>query len=130
MTELMPENGLQIIMFTHQRGSIWADMANIVWLRRLNQEVKGENRDENIFEDAGLQMAGDAAALRVLTRYDFIDGKDMTKEALRPRVRGEKTIVDELIDFAVDVANRCLVPHSLLDIIHFLRELAESVLLW
>jgi hypothetical protein len=30
MTECMPNNGIQVIMFTHQSGSIWADMANIV----------------------------------------------------------------------------------------------------
>src|SRR5260370_42364981 len=30
MTECMPDNGIQVIMFTHQSGSIWADMTNIV----------------------------------------------------------------------------------------------------
>lgn len=29
MTECMPDNGIQVIMFTHQSGSIWADMANM-----------------------------------------------------------------------------------------------------
>jgi putative DNA methylase len=172
MTECMPDSGLQVIMFTHQNGSIWADMANIVWasglrvtaawyvvtetesaLRRgnnvkgtvllvlrkragslkttrddlaweiqeevekqvrdltgLNQEAKGLYRDENVFEDADLQMAGYAAALRVLTRYATIDGRDMALEAIRPRMRGEVTFVDTLISFAVDTANECLVP--------------------
>ena len=32
-------------------------------------------------------MAGYAAALRVLTRYAIIDGRDMTAEAIRPRVK-------------------------------------------
>ena len=27
----MPDNGLQIIMFTHQDVSVWADLALIVW---------------------------------------------------------------------------------------------------
>jgi putative DNA methylase len=172
MTECMPDNGIQVIMFTHQNGSIWADMANIVWasglqvtaawyvvtetdsvlrdgsyvkgtvllvlckrsgtykttrddlaweiqeeveaqvqaLTGLNQEARGLYRDENVFEDADLQMAGYAAALRVLTRYAIIDGRDMTAEAIRPRVRGETTFVDSLIAFAVDTANQCLVP--------------------
>ena len=35
MTERMPDNGIQVIMFTHQSGSIWADMANIVWASGL-----------------------------------------------------------------------------------------------
>ena len=36
MTGFMPENGIQVIMFTHQSGSIWADMANIVWASGLH----------------------------------------------------------------------------------------------
>ncbi len=175
MTECMPDNGIQVIMFTHQDGPIWADMANIVWasglqvtaawyvvtetdsalragshvkgtillvcrkrqgkqkatrddlawdlqdevalqirnLTGLNQEAKGLYRDENVFEDADIQMAGYAAALRVLTRYAIIDGRDMTTEAIRPRVKGETTFVDGLIGFAVDTANQCLVPHGI-----------------
>ena len=126
MAERMPDNGIQVIMFTHQSGSIWADMANIVWasglhvtaawyvvtetesalregsyvkgtvllvlrkregahkttrddlaweiqeeveaqveaLSGLNQEAKGLYRDENVFEDADIQMAGYAAVVR------------------------------------------------------------------
>jgi putative DNA methylase len=172
MADCMPDNGIQVIMFTHQSGSVWADMANIVWasglhvtaawyvatetdsalregsyvkgtvllvvrkrqgayktsrddlaweikeavesqvdsLIGLNQEAKGFYRDENVFEDADVQMAGYAAALRVLTRYAIIDGRDMVMEAIRPRVKGEGTFVDALIAFAVDTANECLVP--------------------
>ena len=175
MTECMSDNGLQVIMFTHQSESIWADMANIVWasnlhvtaawyvvtetesalreganvkgtvllvlrkrsgthkttrddlaweiqeevekqihdLTGLNQEAKGLYRDENVFEDADIQMAGYAAALRVLTRYAIIDGRDMTAEAIRPRVKGETTFVDGLIEFAVGTANQCLVPQGI-----------------
>jgi putative DNA methylase len=177
MSECMPDNGIQVIMFTHQSESIWADMANIVWasglqvtaawyivtetdsalragtnvkgtvllvlrkrqgmqkttrddlaweiqeevekqirdLTGLNQEAKGLYRDENVFEDADIQMAGYAAALRVLTRYAVIDGRDMTAEAIRPRVKGETTFVDGLIAFAVDTANQCLVPQGIPD---------------
>jgi putative DNA methylase len=174
MAECMSDNGIQVIMFTHQSGSVWADMANIVWasglhvtaawyvatetdsalregsyvkgtvllvvrkrqgahktgrddlaweikeavesqvesLTGLNQEAKGLYRDENVFEDADIQMAGYAAALRVLTRYAIIDGRDMVTEAIRPRVKGETTFVDGLIAFAVDTANECLVPQG------------------
>lgn len=174
MTECMAGDGIQVIMFTHQSGSIWADMANIVWasglqvtgawyvvteaesilrpgtnvkgtvllalrkragkhkttrddlaweiqeevqaqvnlLTGLNQDVKGLYRDENVFADADIQMAGYAAALRVLTHYSVIDGRDMTVEAIRPRVKGEETFVDGLIRFAVDTANRTLVPQG------------------
>ena len=175
MSEWMPDNGIQIIMFTHQSGAIWGDMANIVWasglqvsaawyvvtetdsvlregsyvkgtvllvcrkrlgtqkttrddlaweiqdevedqinyLTGLNQNAKGLYRDENVFEDSDIQMAGYAAALRVLTRYAIIDGRDMTAEAIRPRIKGETTFVDGLIAFAVDTANQCLVPKGI-----------------
>jgi len=82
-------------------------------LTGLNQETRNLYRDESVFEDADLQMAGYAAALRVLTRYAIIDGRDMTVEAIPPRVKGETTFVDDLIAFAVDTANQCLVPKGL-----------------
>jgi putative DNA methylase len=31
MSDNMPENGLQIVMFTHQDAGVWADMAQIFW---------------------------------------------------------------------------------------------------
>lgn len=175
MAEHMPDNGLQIVMFTHQDAGVWADMASIMWgaglqvaaawyiatettselkkggyvqgtvllvLRKrlneeyayrdelvqevkaevelqidtlvgLNQTTRGSGRTENLFEDADLQMAGYAAALRVLTGYTKIDGQDMTAEALRPRPKGEKGLVGEIIDFAVQVANEHLVPEGI-----------------
>lgn len=175
MSDHMPSNGMQIVMFTHQSSGVWADMAQIFWgsglqvmaawyiatettselkkggyvqgtvilvarLRKgneagykdeivqevraevadqidtmlgLNQRLKGNGRAENIFEDADLQMAGYAAALRVLTRYEKIDGTDMTKEALRPRRSGEMNVVGEIIDFAVQVANEHMVPEEM-----------------
>jgi putative DNA methylase len=59
-------------------------------------------------------MAGYAAALRVLTRFAIIDGRDMTEEAIRPRVKGATTFVDGLIEFAVATANQCLVPQGIM----------------
>jgi hypothetical protein len=59
-------------------------------------------------------MAGYAAALRVLTSYTQIEGVDMTREALRPRTKdGATSLVDEMIEFAVQVANEHLVPDGL-----------------
>lgn len=175
MTTHMPDNGLQIVMFTHQSGEVWADMAQIFWgaglrvmaawyiatettselkkggyvqgtvilvLRKrltdesgykneivhevkaevahqidtmvgLNQSLRGHGRIENLFEDADLQMAGYAAALRVLTGYAKIDGRDMTREALRPRKKGETGLVADIIEFAVQVANEHMVPEGM-----------------
>ncbi|MEW6713383.1 MAG: DNA methylase, partial [Candidatus Riflebacteria bacterium] len=172
MAEMMPDNGIQVLMFTHQSGSIWADMANIIWASGLQTtaawyvvtEVDSTNRNkgsyvtgtvllvlrkrqlaletfrdelgweikesvkrqidtlmglqkevkkqgsEGLYNDADLQMAGYAAALKVLTSYSIIDGKDMTIEAEAPKQTGRKTFVEELIDFAVQTAVQCLIP--------------------
>lgn len=171
MAQKMPDNGIQILMFTHQSGVIWADMANIIWasglrvtaawyvvtetdsalrqganvkgtvilvLRKRHQELETfrddlgweieeavkeqvesligldkkvrEQGSEGLYTDADLQMAGYAAALKVLTAYSRIDGKDMVTEAEAPRQKGKKTFVDELIDFAVQTAVQFLVP--------------------
>lgn len=171
MTQKMPDNGIQVLMFTHQSGAIWADMANIIWasglqvtaawyvvtetdsalrqganvkgtiilvLRKRHQELETFRDDlgweiedavkeqvesligldkkvraqgsEGLYTDADLQMAGYAAALKVLTAYSRIDGKDMVTEAEAPRQKGKKTFVDELIDFAVQTAVQFLVP--------------------
>ncbi len=171
MTQKMPDNGIQVLMFTHQSGAIWADMANIIWasglqvtaawyvvtetdsairqgtnvkgtviliLRKRHQELESFRDDlgweiedavkeqvesligldrkvraqgsEGLYSDADLQMAGYAAALKVLTAYSCIDGKDMVTEAEAPRQKGKKTFVDELIEFAVQTAVQFLVP--------------------
>ncbi len=171
MAEKMPDNGIQVLMFTHQSGNIWSDMSNIIWasglqvtaawyvvtetdsalrqganvtgtvmlvlrkrtkqletfrddlgweiqeavkeqvesLLRLDRTVR-EQRSEGLYTDADLQMAGYAAALKVLTAYSGIDGKDMVTESEAPRIPGKKTFVDELIDFAVQTAVQFLVP--------------------
>jgi putative DNA methylase len=35
LTELMPENGLQMVMFTHQDAAVWADLTLILWAAGL-----------------------------------------------------------------------------------------------
>lgn len=168
----MPDNGRQVVMFTHQDASVWADMAAIMWgaglqvtaawyiatettselrkggyvqgtvllvlrkrgpsragyrdeialeiqnevaqqiesLTGLNEVAQSHGRSENLFEDADLQMAGYAAALRVLTGYTQIDGEDMAAYAARPRVRGRGDSVMNIIEFAAETANAHLVP--------------------
>ncbi|MRH43330.1 DUF1156 domain-containing protein [Aquibacillus halophilus] len=171
MAQKMPDNGIQVLMFTHQSGAIWADMANIIWasglqvtaawyvvtetdsalrqganvkgtiiliLRKRHQEIETFRDDlgweiedavreqvesligldkkvrdqgsEGLYTDVDLQMAGYAAALKVLTAYSRIDGKDMVTEAEAPRQKSKKTFVDELIEFAVQTAVQFLVP--------------------
>ncbi|MCS6115896.1 anti-phage-associated DUF1156 domain-containing protein [Shewanella baltica] len=175
MTDHMPDNGMQCVMFTHQDTGVWADMIGIFWaaglqvvgawyiatetstelkkggyvqgtvllmlrkriaeelqgfkqkilpavrvevkrqidtMMHLNDEVK-EKLGEPVFNDSDLQMAGYAAALKVLTSYTHIGGEDVTNFALRPRVKGEMTVIDDIVQQATEAANSLLVPEGL-----------------
>ncbi|MFM5472463.1 anti-phage-associated DUF1156 domain-containing protein [Aeromonas veronii] len=81
-------------------------------MMHLNDEVKGK-LGEPVFNDSDLQMAGYAAALKVLTSYTHIGGEDVTSFALRPRIKGEVTVVDEIVQQAAEAANSLLVPEGL-----------------
>ncbi|MGE6317711.1 anti-phage-associated DUF1156 domain-containing protein [Shewanella baltica] len=82
-------------------------------MMHLNDEVK-DKLGEPVFNDSDLQMAGYAAALKVLTSYTHIGGEDVTSFALRPRTKGEVTVVDEIVQQAAEAANSLLVPEGLL----------------
>jgi putative DNA methylase len=175
MTDHMPDNGMQCVMFTHQDTGVWSDMVSIFWAaglqvvgawyiatettselkkggyvqgtvilmlrkrpagdrpgfkQRLLPEVKREvdaqikqmlhlNTETEakmgapVFNDSDLQMAGYAAALKVLTGYTSLGGEDVTVFALRPRRKGETTVVDEIVEQAAETANGLLVPEGL-----------------
>ena len=181
MADHMPDNGLQVCMFTHKDAGVWADMAGIVWasglrvtaawyvstettselkqggyvqgtvllvlrkrtedeygyrsdivpevrarvaqqvetLTGLNQRAKGNSRDESLFSDADIQMAGYAAALEILTSYTHIDGVNMAREASHPKLALQKGkpaqvgIVEEMIALAVQTANERMIPDGL-----------------
>ena len=165
----MPDNGLQLVMFTHQDASVWADLAMILWaaglkvtaawtigtettsglkkgnyvqgtvllvLRKrleddsafmdeiyleIEDEVKeqldhmldlDDESDPN-FTDTDYQLAAYAAALRVLTRYEDIEGKDIRNELFRESARGEKSDFEEMIDKAVEIACNYLIPQGI-----------------
>ncbi|WP_350345424.1 anti-phage-associated DUF1156 domain-containing protein [Klebsiella oxytoca] len=80
-------------------------------MMHLNDEVQGK-LGEPVFNDSDLQMAGYAAALKVLTSYTHIGGEDVTSFALRPRTKGEATVVDEIVQQAAEAANSLLVPEG------------------
>lgn len=85
--------------------------AQIKQMMHLNDEVEAR-MGEPVFNDADLQMAGYAAALKVLTAYTKIGETDVTTFALRPRAKGEVTVVDEIVQQASEAANSLLVPEG------------------
>ena len=81
-------------------------------MMHLNDTVAAHH-GEPVWGDSDLQMAGYAAALKVLTAYTRIGDDDVTTFALRPRARGEVTVVDEIVQQAAETASGLLVPEGL-----------------
>ena len=166
----MPDNGLQMVMFTHQNPAVWADLGMILWaaglkataawtisteteavgikkgnyvqgtvclvLRKratgepgfldevyplVEDEVKrqiasmqalDEDGEPN-FNDADYQLAAYAAALKVLTHYGTLDGKDVEHEVFAVRARNEKSDFQTVIERALGIACDTLVPRGL-----------------
>ena len=166
----MPDNGLQMVMFTHQNPAVWADLGMILWaaglkataawtisteteavgikkgnyvqgtvclvLRKrtangpgfldevyplVEDEVKrqiasmqalDEDGEPN-FNDADYQLAAYAAALKVLTQYGNLDGKDVEHEVFAVRARGDKSDFQTVIERALGIACDTLIPRGL-----------------
>jgi putative DNA methylase len=166
----MPDNGLQMVMFTHQDPAVWADLGMILWaaglrataawtisteteaagikkgnyvqgtvclvLRKrtanepgfldevyplVEDEVKrqitsmqalDEDGEPN-FNDADYQLAAYAAALKILTHYGTLDGRDVEHEVFAVRARNEKSDFEAVIERALGIACDTLVPRGL-----------------
>ena len=166
----MPDNGLQMVMFTHQDPAVWADLGMILWaaglkataawtistetgasgiktgnyvqgtvclvLRKraadepgfldevyplVEDEVKRQiasmqaldEGGEPNFNDADYQLAAYAAALKVLTHYGTLDGKDVEHEVFAVRAKNEKSDFQIVIERALGIACDTLVPRGL-----------------
>ena len=166
----MPDNGLQMVMFTHQDPAVWADLGMILWaaglkataawtistesdaggfkvgnyvqgtvclvLRKrvgnepgfldevyplvedevkrqiLSMQALDEGGEPN-FNDADYQLAAYAAALKVLTQYGNLDGKDVEHEVFAVREKNQKSDFQTVIERALGIACDTLVPRGL-----------------
>ncbi len=166
----MPDNGLQMVMFTHQNPAVWADLGMILWAaglkataawtistetaiggmkkgnyvsgtvcmvlrKRISDEpgfldevyplvedevkrqiasmqVLDESGEPN-FNDADYQLAAYAAALKVLTQYGSIDGRDVEHEVFAKREKGQVSDFQAVIERALGIACNVLIPKGL-----------------
>jgi len=170
LTRHMPDNGAQVVMFTHQDPAVWADLGMILWaaglkataawtistetestgikkgnyvqgtvclvLRKrigdepgfldevyplVEDEVKNQiasmqaldEDGEPNFNDADYQLAAYAAALKVLTQYGNLDGRDVEHEVFAVRGRNEKSDFQAVIERALVIACDTLIPRGL-----------------
>ncbi len=166
----MPDNGMQMVMFTHQDPAVWADLGMIMWaaglkvtaawtisteteaagikkgnyvqgtvclvLRKrknstpgfldevyplVEDEVKNQilsmqaldEGGEPNFNDADYQLAAYAAALKVLTQYSNLDGKDVEHEVFTVRKKNQKSDFQIVIERALGIACDTLIPRGL-----------------
>lgn len=65
------------------------------------------------FNDADYQLAAYAAALKVLTRYATLDGKDVEHKVFAVRARHEKSDFQTVIERALGIACDTLIPRGL-----------------
>lgn len=170
LSKHMPDNGLQMVMFTHQDPAVWADLGMILWaaglkataawtistesdaggfkvgnyvqgtvclvLRKrvanepgfldevyplVEDEVKRQissmqaldEGGEPNFNDADYQLAAYAAALKVLTQYGNLDGKDVEHEVFAVREKNQKSDFQIVIERALGIACDTLIPRGL-----------------
>jgi adenine-specific DNA methylase len=166
----MPDNGMQMVMFTHQDPAVWADLGMILWaaglkataawtisteteaagikkgnyvqgtvclvLRKrtanepgfldevyplVEDEVKRQiasmqaldEGGEPNFNDADYQLAAYAAALKVLTQYGNLDGKEVEHEVFAVRAKNQKSDFQAVIERALGIACDTLIPRGL-----------------
>lgn len=170
LAQHMPDNGMQMVMFTHQDPAVWADLGMILWasglkataawtistetdaigikkgnyvqgtvclvLRKrignepgfldevyplVEDEVKSQiismqkldEGGEPNFNDADYQLAAYAAALKVLTQYGNLDGKDVEHEVFAVREKNQKSDFQIVIERALGIACDTLIPRGL-----------------
>jgi hypothetical protein len=165
----MPDNGLQMVQFTHKDPGVWADLGMILWaaglkataawtistetssgikkgnyvqgtvclvlrkrvspepgfldevyplvedeVRRQIASMQALDEDgEPNFNDADYQLAAYAAALKVLTQYANIDGRDVEHEVFAVRDKKTKSDFQIVIERAITIACDLLVPRGL-----------------
>jgi hypothetical protein len=166
----MPDNGLQMVMFTHQDPAVWADLGMILWAAGLkataawtisteteavgikkgnyvqgtvclvlrkrvsnepgfldevypfvedevhrqiaSMQALDEGGEPN-FNDADYQLAAYAAALKVLTQFGTLDGRDVEHEVFAVRSKTQKSDFQTVIERALEIACDTLIPRGL-----------------
>jgi hypothetical protein len=81
--------------------------------RQIDSMQALDEGSEPNFNDADYQLAAYAAALKVLTQFGQIDGRDVAHEVFAVRERGQKSDFQTVIERALGIACDYLVPRGL-----------------
>ncbi|MCK4790723.1 MAG: DUF1156 domain-containing protein [Desulfobacteraceae bacterium] len=91
LTKHMPDNGLQLVMFTHQDSSVWADLAMILWAAGLRVTAAWTIATETVIG---------------IKKGNYVQGTVLL--VLRKRTTNETTFLDELYPKIEDEVRRQL----------------------
>jgi hypothetical protein len=81
--------------------------------RQIESMQELDEGGEPNFNDADYQLAAYAAALKVLTHYGTLDGKDVEHEVFAVRAKNQKSDFQTVIERALGIACDTLVPRGL-----------------
>jgi putative DNA methylase len=81
--------------------------------RQIESMQALDEEGEPNFNDADYQLAAYAAALKVLTQYTTLDGRDVEHEVFAVRDRAAKSDFQIVIERAITIACDILIPHGL-----------------
>jgi putative DNA methylase len=81
--------------------------------RQIESMLALDEGDEPNFNDADYQLAAYAAALKVLTQYGTLDGKDVEHEVFAVRNKNQKSDFEMVIEKALGIACDTLIPRGL-----------------
>jgi len=81
--------------------------------RQIDSMQELDAGSEPNFNDADYQLAAYAAALKVLTQYSQIDGRDVEHEVFAVRERHETSQFQQVIERALQIACDYLIPRGL-----------------
>jgi hypothetical protein len=81
--------------------------------RQIGSMQALDEQAEPNFNDADYQLAAYAAALKVLTRYSTLDGRNVEDEVFADRGKGKKSDFQGVIERALGIACDVLIPQGL-----------------
>lgn len=87
MASLMPDDGLQVVMFTHQNAEVWADLALILWAAGLRVTAAWTVQTET--EAAGIKQGNYVQGTVLLVLRKRVSGAIGDLAEIFPRVQTE-----------------------------------------
>ena len=104
-----PRKGYRQIILTRVTSEVLNQIELMLDLSNKTQTRIGEPA----FSDSDIRLAGQAAALRVLTSYSSIGGEDVKAFALRSLSSDTSNVVEEIVSHAIEIANSFLKLESI-----------------